>query len=458
MTIRRQWLMILILVAVFSVGVNAFVLSSLTDRYFVGYMTENYEKHFSEIVDYSQKALTDQFSTSQMAIELETHLDDPITRIKLYDAQGQLIVDVGKANNMIGVMRNRGLIRRMMGTQSEEVDNTQLFDGDQLIGQLNITRYSSVENSTATRMFKEALLTNSLISIGIVLVFAILLGFFISKKISKDLIQTAALSQDVELGNQMNFSISNIKEIRVIQQRLEALGTQLKLKNKSRKSLVDEIVHQSRTPLTILKNHLEGFEDDIIKMNPEEIKICKEQIENLTSIIEDLPQIIDAEKGAGEIKVEAFDLHQLLQQIISGLKVQFDKKKISLKILSHQQTVITTDRYKLSQAIYNILTNAYKYTDPHGKVSVSYENDHDDLLIVIEDNGIGISPEDQEKIFDAYYRSRDAMNTTGEGIGLFVVKENLEKIQGTIAVESEIGSGSKFIIRIPLTMAIQSSE
>ena len=458
MTIRRQWLMILILVAVFSVGVNAFVLSSLTDRYFVGYMTENYEKHFSEIVDYSQKALTDQFSTSQMAIELETHLDDPITRIKLYDAQGQLIVDVGKANNMIGVMRNRGLIRRMMGTQSEEVDNTQLFDGDQLIGQLNITRYSSVENSTATRMFKEALLTNSLISIGIVLVFAILLGFFISKKISKDLIQTAALSQDVELGNQMNFSISNIKEIRVIQQRLEALGTQLKLKNKSRKSLVDEIVHQSRTPLTILKNHLEGFEDDIIKMNPEEIKICKEQIENLTSIIEDLPQIIDAEKGAGEIKVEAFDLHQLLQQIISGLKVQFDKKKISLKILSSQQTVITTDRYKLSQAIYNILTNAYKYTDPHGKVSVSYENDHDDLLIVIEDNGIGISPEDQEKIFDAYYRSRDAMNTTGEGIGLFVVKENLEKIQGTIAVESEIGSGSKFIIRIPLTMAIQSSE
>ncbi len=458
MTIRRQWLMILILVAVFSVGVNAFVLSSLTDRYFVGYMTENYEKHFSEIVDYSQKALIDQFSTSQMAIELETHLDDPITRIKLYDAQGQLIVDVGKANNMMGVMRNRGLIRRMMGTQSEEVDNTQLFDGDQLIGQLNITRYSSVENSTATRMFKEALLTNSLISIGIVLVFAILLGFFISKKISKDLIQTAALSQDVELGNQMNFSISNIKEIRVIQQRLEALGTQLKLKNKSRKSLVDEIVHQSRTPLTILKNHLEGFEDDIIKMNPEEIKICKEQIENLTSIIEDLPQIIDAEKGAGEIKVEAFDLHQLLQQIISGLKVQFDKKKISLKILSHQQTVITTDRYKLSQAIYNILTNAYKYTDPHGKVSVSYENDHDDLLIVIEDNGIGISPEDQEKIFDAYYRSRDAMNTTGEGIGLFVVKENLEKIQGAITVESEIGSGSKFIIRIPLTMAIQSSE
>lgn len=447
--------MILVLVAIFSVGVNAFVLSSLTDRYFVGYMTENYEKHFSEIVDYSQKALIDDFSTSQMAIELETHLDDPITRIKLYDAQGQLIVDVGKINTMMGVMRNKGLIRRMMGTQSEEVDNTQLFDGDRLIGQLNITRYSSVENSTATRMFKEALLTNSLISIGIVLVFAILLGFFISKKISKDLIQTAALSQDVELGNQMNFSISNIKEIRVIQQRLEALGTQLKLKNKSRKSLVDEIVHQSRTPLTILKNHLEGFEDNIIKMNPEEIKICKEQIENLTSIIENLPQIIDAEKSAGDIKVEAFDVHQLLQQIISGLKVQFDKKKIGLRILSNQQAVITTDRYKLSQAIYNILTNAYKYTDPHGKVSVSYEKDHDDLLIVIEDNGIGISPEDQKKIFDAYYRSQDAMNTPGEGIGLFVAKENLEKIQGVITVESEIGSGSQFMIRIPLNITIE---
>ena len=95
MTIRRQWLMALVVISILAVIVNAFILSALTDRYFKDYMTASYQNHLDQIISYSETALKDtSLSTRQMSSELETHLDDPIKRIKLYNAKGNLLVDV----------------------------------------------------------------------------------------------------------------------------------------------------------------------------------------------------------------------------------------------------------------------------------------------------------------------------------------------------------------------------
>jgi len=83
-------------------------------------------------------------------------------------------------------------------------------------------------------------------------------------------------------------------------------------------------------------------------------------------------------------------------------------------------------------------------------VTVSYEEDGQELTISIEDTGTGISSEDLERLFDAYFRGSNSFNIAGEGLGLFVVKENLNKIGGTVSVESKPGEGSKFSIHLPL--------
>jgi len=94
MTIKKQWLLVLILIAIFSVLVNSFVLSILTNQYFKDYIKENYQAHFDQIVEYSTTTLKEKdFSVNQMKIELETHLVDPITRIKVYDRKGILIAN-----------------------------------------------------------------------------------------------------------------------------------------------------------------------------------------------------------------------------------------------------------------------------------------------------------------------------------------------------------------------------
>ncbi|HBH12416.1 MAG: integral membrane sensor signal transduction histidine kinase [Clostridiales bacterium 38_11] len=456
MTIRKQWLIALILTAALSVVVNSFVFSLLINRYFVNYTEEQYEDHFSQIITYAKTALKDDnFSIEQIESQLESHLSDPIIRIRLYDRNLVLLVDVDEPAEIIDNMMRNNMMNRMMNRMTNdftnETETLDIIDNGVLLGKITITRYSSIGNSFGTRMFRAALITYSIISFGLVLIFIVLAGSKISKVLSTDLANTAEMAMGIDLGKGFERKTSRIEEIRIIQTSLEALNTRLKMKQKARKRFVDELIHQARTPLTILKNHLEAIDDGIIDMTRDEIKTCELQIDNLTSIISDLSNIVDVGKDEIILNIEEFEFHQLISQIIAGIKIQFDKKHIDLELLSVKKVYIKSDKYKLSQSIYNILTNAYKFTEPNGTVTVKYEAIHNQLIIDIEDSGAGIPKDEIVKIFDAYH-SGESHKTTGEGLGLYIAKENVEALGGSINVESDFGKGSQFIITIPYTI------
>ncbi len=453
MTIRKQWLIALILTAIISVAVNSFIFSLLINRYFVNYTEEKYEDHFTQIIDYSKRVLKDyEYSHEQIEVQLESHLSDPIIRIRLYDRNLDLLADVAEPVETINNMMRGNMMSRMMGSFTNETETLDIIDNGVLLGKITITRHSSIGNSFGTRMFKAALITYSIISFGLVLIFIVVTGSKISKVLSTDLANTAEMAMGVDLGKEFERKTSRIKEIRIIQTSLEALNTRLKMKQKARKRFVDELIHQARTPLTILKNHLEAIDDGIVEMTHDEIKTCEIQIENLTSIISDLSNIVDIGKDEIVLNVEVFELHQLISQIISGIKVQFDKKNIGLDLLSIKKIYIRSDKYRLSQSIYNILTNAYKFTEANGMVTIKYETLQNRLIIDIEDSGIGIPKEEIVKIFDAYH-SGESHKSSGEGLGLYIAKENVEALGGSINVESDLGKGSRFIITIPYTVS-----
>lgn len=450
MTIKRQWMLVLVVSVALSVLVNSFVLGTLINRYFVEYSTENYNQRINQLVSFSTEALSSGgYTEQQLEMQLETHLSDPINRIRLYDPDGNLLADAGNTSNqMMGMMRS-STMNRMMGTAAEEVDSISIVSGGDTIGTLIVNRYSSIGNSLATRQFTVALIGSSLLSFGIVFVLTFIIGFFISRKMSRDLMLTARQAVELDLGHESYIPNSHVKEIRTIQQSLQTLQTRLKLKQTSRKKLIDELVHQTRTPLTILRTHLEGFRDGVIRFTPEEVKTCEAQIEHLSSIITNMSGLLDAEKETGGVNVEPVELSALIRQIADGLKAQFDKKQVRLQVSGRKKLVVRTDRYKLSQALYNIVTNAYKFTSPGGSVTISYELTGGGLTISVQDTGAGIFKEDQPRIFDAYYRGKNSLNAEGDGIGLYVAKENLKKLGGTIELESKPGSGSVFTLRLP---------
>jgi len=453
MTIRKLLLIFFIGISVLIISINTGILTFLTNRYFSDYLDKNYQTHLNQIIKYTEKVINNKnTSFKQMAIELETHLNDPIIGIKLYSNSGDLLVDVNSnyhiENKMNGKMKNH-----MMAFQSEnEVESYKIITQGKIQGTLSITKYSSLENSIISRMFKKTLIINSIFSLIIALVMTIFVGNFLSKKISKSIEETETLANDIQMGLDISTKKTFINEISRLQQRLYELNTRLKIKQKSRKGLIDQLMHQTGTPLTILKTHIEGIEDGFIEVNKKELSVWKNQVENLEAIISNIGGMIDANKEENRANIEEFEINELINQIIIGLKPQFDKKNIHLKLLSKNKVHMKSDQYKLSQSIYNLLTNSCKYTPANGSVFIDYKEESGRLILNIKDSGLGISNFDKDKIFDAYYRSNEVLQVKGEGIGLFVVKENLSLLSGKITVESELGKGSDFIIDIPLVL------
>jgi two-component system, OmpR family, sensor histidine kinase BaeS len=450
MTIRKKWILTLGIIAILSIFINSFVLSFLTSRYFNDYLDDSHAETCKDIVDFLVNDLNKKdFSQERLGVELDAFLGRSILRIRVFNGEGELIADViddAQLDNEHGM----GMMHPK-NNRNNIVDSYELSTNQEKLGEVHITRFSTAGNSYAAAMFQSSLFRNSLFSIGIVMIVVFLLGLFMSKKVSKDLVQTAKMAQNIENGIDNTRADSNTKEIHMIQTSLESLETKLKLKNKARKTLVDEMVHQTRTPLTILKMHLEGMEDGVIQMDAEEVKVCEGQVDNLTDIIKNMSDLIDVETSDRKVMVENVDIALFLKQILNGMKSQFHRKGIELEIVSQSKINIQTDPYRLGQTIYNILTNAYKFTPSGGHVFIQYQLTETNLEITIEDDGAGISEEEQSRIFDAYFKGSGEVNNKGDGLGLFIAKQNMESINGQIHVISKEGKGSKFVLDIPIT-------
>lgn len=454
MTIRRQWLMVLFLVAILSVAINTVVLGTLTDKSFKSYVQNSHDEQISKIVEYSKDMLSSHHSSvsnTSSTLEINSYLVDPITGIMIYDNHGALIVNVSSKNkgfsaNGNGGYGNNKMMNRMMGSQFEEIDTIEIIEDGKTLGSAVITKNSSVENSITSRIFMANLFSNSAKSIAIVLVIAFVIGAFVSKKMSKELVATANKAQSIEFGNKSESIRSKVKEINVIEHSLDSLKIKLDLKQISRKKLVDELIHQTRTPLTILKTHIEGYEDGVIELSTEETKILIDQLDNVTDIISNLSGMIDAQKDYESIEVDDVDICKLIKQITAGLRLQFEKKDIDLQVICDDELTVKTDKYKLSQVIYNVLTNAYKYSKSGASVSIKVVGETNTFKIEIYDTGVGIKKEDADKIFDPYYRGANNYGSSGDGIGLYVARENMKEINGKIELDLAYKEGSKFII------------
>lgn len=448
MTIRRIMMLVLISIVIISIAINGFILASLTDQYFQTYLADMYDERIDQALEYIGSSLTEETNLQTIEAELRTYLIDPISQLSLYDKEGNLLIDVYEGGPMHRGHMRGGMMGHMAGNDTDLIENYQVVVEGQLIGHLVAYSSNSIANSIVARQFKSSLFNNSITSTLIALAISIVIGYLISRKISGDMRDTAEYAKSIELHDKKEIEESKIIEIRQIRESLDELSSRLGLKQEARKELIDQLIHQTRTPLTIIRTHVEAIEDGIIEGNPDEMDVIYNEIDNISSIISNLSGMIDAQKEKDQVKLEKVELSSLMRQIVAGLKGQFDTKNIPININSKKHISIVTDKYKLSQILYNILTNAYKYTD-QGQVDINCKMDDDYISIEIQDTGIGISDKDKEKIFNAYYRSNNVAKVQGDGIGLYLAMENIRQLNGQILVESELGRGSKFTILLP---------
>jgi len=438
LTIRKKWLVSLILVAAIAVLFNTILFSSMIDKYFINYLSETYETHITEISEYVSKALvTQKITKHQMQVELKTHLDDPIIGIEIYDNEKYKILEVRETET-------RG--HRMMDNRIKQTDRYTITYKNTEIGEMHIIRNSSIEESLVAMKFKVSLLKYSLITLLVAIIIAFIVGTIVSLRASKELIETAKQAQDIDLGRDTKHKQSKIKEIQIIRQSLYKLETNIKLKQKTRKQLLDEMRHQINTPITILKTHLEGIQDGVINWNTEEYKLYEEQLNNIRDISIHLSNLIETSSTEEQLQIETFDISQVAEQLIKSIKPQFQNKNIELETKYPQKLEVKLDQYKIKQIIYNILTNAYKYTAENEKVKFEIKENQTNIEIIITDQGIGIKESEKKEIFEAYYRSNRHPEIKGKGLGLFIASQYAKQMQGQIQIKDNTPKGSQFIV------------
>lgn len=455
MTIRKQLIGIIILMVFFAIVMTSIISSNYIDNYFKGYVTEQYDTKVDKIKDYAINLLSaESYNSSSLKKELNNYIADPIVQIAIINSDG--VVVLLTRDEMFFMHNNMMGNSMMMGNKIEtEEDYFNLKSDNELIGMLVITRSNSIQNSETVRLFKKSLLFSSVISGSLVLILAILITAFVSTKMTKDLRRTARYARGLEINSENRIKHSKVLEIRGIQTSLENLSSKLKLQKKVRQEKVDQLSHEARTPLTILKTQCEGALDGIVEMDRSELESCLNEINNLSVILANINDVIEYRGEVVKLQNERFDLIKELNKILKGFKLQFQKKGIALNLKGLEHIDVTIDKSMFSQTIYNLLTNAYKFTNPGGQVEVSVQmKSQKTVTVSVNDTGIGISDSDIERIFKAYYRSASTSSIQGEGLGLYIAKRNIETIGGKIYAKSRDEGGTSFIVEIPLSSYI----
>ncbi len=212
--------------------------------------------------------------------------------------------------------------------------------------------------------------------------------------------------------------------------------------------------HELQTPLTILKGELEVALRS--PRNAEEyqrtLKSALEEIDRIAHLVEGLLLLARADAGVLRMDRQPVDLAQLIEEIYGQTKVLADNQTITLRLEHVEPVTIQGDYDRLRRLLLNLVDNGIKYTRPGGRVTLSVQRDGGRASLQVSDTGIGLSGEEQDRIFQRFYRGAEARThgQSGAGLGLCIARSIAEAHGGRIEVESTTGQGSTFTVLLPL--------
>jgi len=230
--------------------------------------------------------------------------------------------------------------------------------------------------------------------------------------------------------------------------------------DRAKSEFVSLASHQLRTPLGIAKWYIEamsgeGYLDNVPQVARDYLDEVYKSNERLLSLVRDLLSISRIDQGKVRDTPELTNITQLIKDIIKAMSILARKSNITLHLDLKKTNIpsLLIDPLRLQEVIENLIANAITYSKSSGNVEVIVDTKHESILIMVKDEGIGISQTEKAKLFTKFFRSEKASvkNTEGSGLGLYVVKSYIDGWHGTIDVESSEGKGSTFTISLPLT-------
>ncbi|HJG48748.1 MAG TPA: GHKL domain-containing protein [Facklamia tabacinasalis] len=231
--------------------------------------------------------------------------------------------------------------------------------------------------------------------------------------------------------------------------------TQVRRLETVRTEFVANASHELRTPVTAIKGFAETLLDGALKQQElaeKFITIIANESNRLETIISDILELSRVEKKSEPMVVKQFEVVETVNNLIQFFYKQADRKHISISVDAERPVMMKADQHRIEQIFTNLIDNAINYSDVDSEVKINIEQVNNSVHFSVSDKGIGIPKADQERIFERFYRvdKGRSRNSGGTGLGLSIVRNLIMNMNGTIHVESEVGIGTTFHIKLPL--------
>jgi signal transduction histidine kinase len=219
-------------------------------------------------------------------------------------------------------------------------------------------------------------------------------------------------------------------------------------------AFISIISHELRTPVALIKGYVGTLRREDASWDPEvtreSLAVIEDEADRLTGLIDDLLDASRLQAGALSLKWSQISMVDLVNDIVRRFQTQAPEYKIKVDF-EPNFPLIVGDEGRLTQVVSNLLSNAIKYSNEGGTIVISGRAQEDKITVCVHDQGPGIAREDVPRVFDLFYRSKEASRRTkGAGLGLFLAKAVIEAHQGHIWVDEETSGGAKICFTLPL--------
>lgn len=301
---------------------------------------------------------------------------------------------------------------------------------------------------------KNSIFNSVILILGCVFLTGSIVFLVVADIIVKPLTRLTNALKELSKGN-YDVRVDNLgqDEISRLNQGFNQMARQLAKQDETRQKFISDISHEFQTPLT----SIQGFanilkEEDLPKEQREKYaNIILYNSKRLSSLAKNMLQLTLLDREEIELEISNYSLVEQINRVISTQENQANEKNIEIQFQTPKKDIlIDGDEQRLEQVWTNIVSNAIKYTNDGGLITISMKKTSKDVEISIEDTGIGMSKEVVSHIFERFYREDKARNVEGNGLGLAIVKSIIDLHHGKIDILSQVDVGTTFIVKLPI--------
>ncbi|GAA0744885.1 HAMP domain-containing sensor histidine kinase [Clostridium oceanicum] len=457
-SIKKRLVSNFIIIIIISVVILELLLIIFTKKYYYNNLEEvmtNQIKMSSEFYDkyFSNASLKENILDNVDAFWTQTS-----AQVQVVDLSGNILMD------SIGVYHSKQLYTTdfimakngKKGVLTKEVDyddhkvmivSYPLLSRGKIIGVLRFITSLRAIDKQIYQIYMGFILIGVIVTI-----ISIILSVFLADSIIVPIKELNYVANKMASGN---FKIRSNKtvddEIGELSDTLNYMADEIVKKEQMKNEFISSVSHELRTPLTSIKgwaitlNSQKKYDELIFK---DGLKIIENESERLTEMVEDLLDFSRLISNKMQLRRENVNLYTLVKEVNTQMNPYAERSKINLNLVCESPLIsVYVDKNRIKQVLINLLDNAFRFTEENGMVSLKVYEEDENVIIIVEDNGLGINEEDLPRVKEKFYKGKTVKSKSG--IGLSICDEIIKLHNGVFNIESELNVGTKVYVKLP---------